>query len=680
MLLLLDNFEQVVGSAEQIPALLATCPQLKVLVTSREVLHVRGEQEFTVAPFALPDPTRLPDLMAISQNEAVALFIQRAQAAKPEFQLTTANARAVAEICIRLDGLPLAIELAAARIKLLPPQALLARLDQRWALLTSGARDVPERHQTLHNTIAWSYQLLDEHEQRLFRRLSIFIGGCRLDAAEAVCAALGEGDATRSVFDGIASLIDKSFLRLSEPEGQEPRLLMLETLREFGWECLNDSGERQETRYAHAAYHLHLAEHIDSHLRSTQQAVWLPRLGAEHDNLRAALRWSIDHGEKEIALRLGGALWYFWEVCGSWSEGRTFLEQALAVSEGLAAAVRAKALCGAGVLMGNLGDFEQGMALCQQSLALFRELRETPGTALSLYSLGTMAWMRGNLELARPLLEEALTLFRKVDDAWGITSSLISLASVALERGEYAITRALLEESLALSREQADKRGIANSLLTWAWLLFWTEREFEQAGAMLEESVALFREVGDKELEPLGELLLGFVTFLHGEYSKARPQLEEGLALFRTMGSQRGMALGLLFLGLLTFAQRDAGTARTQLEESLTLFRKMGNQSMITHCLASVAIVAMSQGQLTWGVRLLGAVETVREARGVPRPPVMQGFYEQALASARARLSEEAFAAVWAQGRSLTPEQALATQDPVPRFAARSNSISSSLS
>ena len=392
VLLLLDNFEQVVGAAQQVSALLAACPQLKVLVTSREVLHVRGEQEFAVPPLALPDPRRLPDLLALSQCEAVALFIQRAQAARHAFQLTTVNAAAIAGICIRLDGLPLAIELAAARIKLLSPQALLARLGQRLAVLTSGARDVPERHQTLHNTIEWSYHLLDGHEQRLFQRLSVFVGGCTLEAAEAACAALGEGDATRSVFDGVASLIDKSFLRQSEPEGQEPRLLMLETIREYGWERLNGSGELEETRRAHAAYYLHLAEHINPHLRSAQQGVWLARLAAEHDNLRAALRWLIKHGEKEMALRLGGALWSFWELCGPWSEGRAFLEQALAASEGPAEAVRAKALVGAGVLMGNL-------------------------------------------EPARSLLEEALTLFRGLGDPWGITSSLISLASVALERG-----------------------------------------------------------------------------------------------------------------------------------------------------------------------------------------------------------------------------------------------------
>ena len=666
VLLLLDNFEQVVSAAERIAALLAACPQLKVLVTSREVLHVRGEQEFAVPPLTLPDPKHLPDMLALSQYESVALFIQRAQAVRPTFQVTNANAPAIVEICIRLDGLPLAIELAAARIKLLPPQALLARLGQRFAVLTGGARDVPERHQTLHNTIAWSYHLLDEDEQQLFRRLSIFIGGCTLEAAEAVCAALGDADATRSVFDGVASLIDKSFLRQSEPEGQEPRLLMLETIREYGWEGLKGCGEMEQTRHAHAAYYLHLAEQVEPHLRSAHQTVWLACLEAEHDNLRAALRWSLDHKEREMALRLSSALGYFWELCGPWSEGRTFLEQALAAREGVAAAVRAKALGAAGVLMGKQGDFEQAMALCQQSLALFRELGERPGIALSLYGLGTMAWMRGNLALARSVLEEALAFFRALDDPWGITSSLISLASVALERGEYARTHALLKESLALSRKLADKRGIANSLLTWAWLLFWSEGELEQARAMLQESVALFREVGDKELEPLGELLVGFVAFLQGEYTTARSQLEAGLALFRTIGSQRGMALGLLFLGLLVFAQGDAGTARALLEESLALFSTMGNQSMITHCLASVAIVAVAQGQHTWGVRLLATVETMREARGVPRPPVMQGFYEQSLASARAGLGEAAFVAVWEEGRAMTPEQALAAQDPVP--------------
>ena len=234
LLLLLDNFEQVISAASQVTNLLAACPKLKIVVTSRAVLHVRGEQEYAVPPLALPDPKRLPDLVALAQYEAVALFIQRAQAVKPEFQVTNANAPAVAEICTRLDGLPLAIELAAARSKVLPPQALLARLRQRLAVLTSEARDVPARQQTLRSTIEWSYQLLDAEEQRLFRQLCIFVGGCTLQAAEAVCVTPGDGDTTRSVLDGVSSLIDKSLLRQSEQEGEEPRLVMLETIREYG--------------------------------------------------------------------------------------------------------------------------------------------------------------------------------------------------------------------------------------------------------------------------------------------------------------------------------------------------------------------------------------------------------------------------------------------------------------
>ncbi len=660
VLLLLDNFEQVVGAGVHVATLLAACPQLKVLVTSREVLHVRGEQEFAVPPLSLPDPQRLPDLLALSQYEAVALFIQRAQAARPQFEVTTANAPAVAEICVRLDGLPLAIELAAARLKMLPPQVLLARLGQRLTVLTSGAWDVPARQQTLRNTIAWSYQLLAEHEQQLFQRLSIFVGGCTLEAAEVVCAPGGDGDATGSVFEGVASLIDKSLLRQSELEGEEPRLLMLETIREYGLECLAKSGALEETRHAHATYYLHLAEQAEPQLRNAQQAVWLARLEAEHDNLRAALRWLREHGEREMALRLGGALWHFWMIRGHWNEGRTELSQALAAREGVAAAVRAKALNGAGVLMGNQGDHEQAMALCEESLALFRELGDTPGTALSLLWLGAIGWVTGDLARSRSRLEEALALFRVVDDTWGIAISLEKLASVAVEQGEYSRARFLVEESLALYREVGDKRGIANALFVWARMLFWSAGDLERARALLEESLVLSREVGDKGIESFGEFLLGMVAFFQGEYSRARFLLEESLALSKKMGYQRFIALGLFGLGSVAFVQGDSVTAYALLEESLALFRKIDDQSMMVYCLENLAVVVVAQGQLTWGVRLWGAVETVREACGVPRPSAMRLLCEQSLATARAQVDEEAFAAVWAEGRAMTPEQALA--------------------
>ena len=346
VLLLLDNFEQVVRAAMHVANLLTICSYLKVLVTSREVLHVRAEREFPVPTLSLPDPKRLPDLVALSQYEAVALFIQRAQAARPEFQVTNANAPAVAEICARLDGLPLAIELAATRIKLLPLQALLTRLGQRLQLLTSSARDVPAHQQTLRNTIQWSYDLLDAQEQQLFCRLSVFVSGCTLEAVEAISAALG--NATLPVLDGVVSLIDKNLLQQTAQEGEEIRLLMLETIREYGWEALAERQEREAIQAAHAAYYLALAEEAERALGGPQQLLWLERLEREYDNLHAALHWLRLQGSRvegggeaaEQALRLEIALSWFWIMRGYQNDGRRRprplfldLEEALSAQE-----------------------------------------------------------------------------------------------------------------------------------------------------------------------------------------------------------------------------------------------------------------------------------------------------------------------------------------------------------
>ena len=331
-LLLLDNFEQVVMAAPDLTDLLTACLHLKILVTSRAVLHVQGEHEFMVPPLAVPKGIHLLANEDLSQYAAVALFLERALAIKPDLALTKVNVHAIASICSHLDGLPLAIELAAARIKLLPPRALLQRLTHRLEVLTSGTQNVPARQQTLRNTIAWSYHLLDEAEQRLFRRLSVFVGGCTLEAIEAFCGAFTDGAA--SALDSVASLIDKSLLQQSEQDDEELRIVMLETIREYGLECLSDSGEEEITRMAHAAYYLALAEEAEPELGSPQQAVWLERLEREHDNMRAALHWSIEQGATkqriEIGLRLGGALRRFWTVRGFWSEGQSFLERALA--------------------------------------------------------------------------------------------------------------------------------------------------------------------------------------------------------------------------------------------------------------------------------------------------------------------------------------------------------------
>ncbi len=333
LLLLLDNFEQVLNAASQVADLLASCPKLKVMATSRAVLHVRGEHVFVVPPLTIPHPKCLPELITLSQYEAVVLFIQRVQAIKPDFQLLDTNARAVAEICARLDGLPLAIELAAARMKLLSPQALLARLGQRFAVLTGGPRDAPERQLTLRNTIEWSYHLLDATEQRLFRRLAIFVGGCTLDTLEAFCATLDGG--AEPVLDGVTSLLDKSFLHRAEQTGGEARLIMLETIREYGLETLTTKGEMEITRETHTAYYLQLAEEAQRAVGDPQEAVWRSRLEAERYNLQAAVCWLLERGEGETALRLGGTLfWYFLgkaaTVQGDPARARTLYEESLA--------------------------------------------------------------------------------------------------------------------------------------------------------------------------------------------------------------------------------------------------------------------------------------------------------------------------------------------------------------
>ena len=671
LLLLLDNFEQVVSAGVQVAELLAACPRLKVIVTSRAALHVRGEQEFAVPPLCVPDPKHLPDLMALSQYEAVALFLQRAQAIKPEFQATTANAPAVAEICARLDGLPLAIELAAARIKLLPPRALLARLEHRLQILTSGAQDVPVRQQTLRNTIAWSYDLLNAVEQRLFRRLSVLVGGCTLEAVEALCTTLGDGDGAGIVLDDLASLTNKSLLQQTEQEGGEPRLTMLETIREFGLEALAASGEVEASRHAHAAYYLALAEEAEPELEGPQQAVWLERLKREHDNLRAALQWSLDQAEdeasrpsREMALRLSGALLRFWEARGHWKEGRAFLERALAGGEGIATSSRTKALKAAASLALYQADTDRGEALCEESLALCRELGDTEGIAHTLYLLGLVAWQRNDLAAVRSLFEEALAFQREVGDKGGIAWALFDLAWLASDQGEHARAGALCEESLALFKEQGQRRGIAYSLCQLAQVLFVSQGDQARVRSLLEESLSLSRELDDTFGLAVCFSLSGQLALQQGDATTARSLVEESVVLYREIGDREQTGESLVLLGKVAAVQGDHATARALYEESLTFAGKVGK--MIASCLEGLADVVAAQGEPAWAARLWGAAEALREVIGVPIPPVERAAYERSVSAARAQCGEKAFAAAWSEGRTMMPDQALAAQGSVP--------------
>jgi len=676
LLLFLDNFEQVVIAAPVLTELLETCPALKLLVTSREVLRLRGEQELSIPPLALPDLVCLPPSESLSQYAAVALFIQRAQAVKPDFHLTDANASSIAAICARLDGLPLALELAAARLKHLPVQALLARLEHRLLLLTQGPRDVHVRQQTLRNTIQWSYDLLRVHEQRLFRRLSVFVGGCTLEAIEALDTV--PGGKTRNVFDGVASLIDKSLLQRSEQEGEgeeEPRFMMLETIREYGLERLATGKEIEATRNAHMAYYLQLAEEAAQHWLGPEQSAWFDRLEWEQDNLRAALHWLLERGvEKEsveMALRLGVALWYFWLSRFHRSEGWTFLERALLRSQGVTVAVRAKALWSAGNLAGYLGDFDRGEDLCQESLALFRQVGDTAGVGRAVFHLGIIAYTRGNFAAARSRFEESLALHKEGGDKEYTEVALSFLACSYIYQGEYILGRSLAEASLALCRELGDKEGISAALRLLARERLYFQGDVAEAAVLYEECLALCRELHNGEGEVLGDL--GEVYLFQGNLTMARSLLEESVALLRREDEQTNKAWSLSLLAKLAAVQADYTTARALYEACLRINKVSFKANSpwyleglaVASYLEGLAAVVAVQGELTWAAHLWGAAEALRETRGTPLPPAYRPAYERSVSTARAQFGEKPFAAVWAEGRTMTLEQILAAQEPV---------------
>lgn len=669
MLLLLDNFEQVADAAVLLAELLAACPKIKMLVTSRVGLHVRAEHEFAVPPLSLPTTKRLPDLLTLSQYEAVALFIERARATKPDFQVTNANAPAVAAICTRLDGLPLAIELAAARVKHFPPQTLLSRLERGLSVLSGGARDLPARQQTLRGAIAWSYDLLEPEEQRLFHRLAVFVDGWSWEAAEEVCMAAGrlEGD----ILEGLASLVDKSLLRQEEQAEGEVRFWMLQTLREFGLEQLHSTGEMEITREKHAEYYLRLAEEAESFQRGNEQVRWLARLEQEHENLRASLSWLLEQarigGEPgkqraERALRLCAALSWFWFIRGYFREGQMYLEQALAFLEGVAAPVRAKALQAAGELAFFLDDYQRVEELVGESLALYREMADRVGMAEALDWLGNLAWARSDLVEARSKLEEAAAVFQAVGDSWKRGRCLTQLARVVAAQGEYELARRLLEESLALYRALGVQERIGWTLNLLAEVYFASQTDLEQARALAEQSVALSKEIGYKPLFAYVLSLLGQIRLVEGEQTLARQLVEESVATFKELGERAGIATAQIALAWVLAHEGDLPAARQIYRESFALLREIHDREFIPSCLEGLAAVAAAQGERAWAARLWGAAVALREAIGTPLPPIYRTEYEQAVSAARAQLGEEAFSRAWSQGRTMTPEQAIAHQ------------------
>lgn len=656
LLLVLDNFEHLATAALLVADLLATCPALHLLVTSRVAVHVRGEHQLPVPPLTLPDPAQPPTAEALGQVAAVALFVQRARAVVPDFALTPDNAADVATICQRLDGLPLAIELAAARTLLLPPPALLEQLAHPLHVLTGGARDLPERQQTMRRTLAWSYDLLSEAEQALFRRLAVFVDGCTTEAATAVCQG---GVVAGGVMDGLVSLVDKNLLRRGEGAAGEPRVGMLETLREYGREQLAASGEFAATERAHADYYLRLAEEEVSALARSEQRAWLAHLEREHDNFRAVLRWAMEREKTERGLRLATALWRFWYMRGYLSEGRAWLEGLLAQPRVVAPDVRARALGGADSLAFQQGDLARAAVLGEESLAIERRLGNTSGISQALNSLGNVRREQGDLRRAVVLYEESLALDRDVANTRGIAAILNNLGTTARLQGDLARAATLHAESLAIKRDTGDQHGIAYTLENLGTVAY-EQGDLERAATLLAESLALRRELGDQHGIALGFVVLGAIVRAQGDLERAAALSEESLALSQAVGDTWGIAMTSYNLGHVARDQGDDARAAARYRESLALFQTVGYRMGVASCLETVAGVVSRQGQSARAACLCGAASALRVTLGAPVPLSERADYDRTVATARQTLGEESLAAAWAAGSALPLEQAIA--------------------
>jgi predicted ATPase/DNA-binding winged helix-turn-helix (wHTH) protein len=617
MLLLLDNFEHLLQAAPTVAELLVIGPNLKILATSRAALHIYGENEFTVSPLALPDPLRVPPVQELSECPAVALFVQRAVTAKPGFELNRENAAAVAEICARLDGLPLAIELAAARLKILSTASLLTRLASRLQILTGGARDLPQRQQTLRAAMDWSYDLLNPAEQKLFRRLSVFVGGCNLESAEAVCDT--KADLDLDLLDGMASMVDKSLVLHAPPASGEARFVMLETIREYALEKLEVSGEASATRRAHAAYCLVLAEESPSEQAEAQAGGQMDRFAAEYGNFRSALEWLTDTGDAEWGLRLGAALFRFWERREYLTEGRARLGKLLDLPRAVTPTkFRARALFAAGVLAAAQGDYAVADVLVRESMEIARQLDDGQGVAVSLNALAVLAQDRGDISAAQALFEESLEVWRELGDSRDVARALSNLANVTTMQGNHERAKSLYGECLAIFQGLGDRTGVAWSLNSQ-----------------------------------------GDVANDRGDAAAAREFYGQALAIFRELGDSWGIAGTLADLGNMARIERDFSAAHSLYRESLKLFQELDHKRGIARLLECFACAAAAQSHSDRALRLAGAAAALRQKIGAPLTPAESAKLESNLKCTRPGLDETSSASAWQDGWQLQLDRAI---------------------
>lgn len=706
LLLVLDNFEHLIAARELVLALLESCPRLVVLTTSRVALRVRGEREYRIAPLALPEAGASPD--ALHHAPAVELFLERARAIGAELTLGGETGIAVAAICRRLDGLPLAIELAAAWTRLLPPPALLARLDRRLPMLVAGPHDLPARQRTMRAAIDWSYDLLDTEERALFRRLSVFAGGCTAAAVTQMCA---EMEAETAVLTGLAALVDSGLLHVRADAlsgNAEPRFAMLETIHEYGSERLAESGEAEALYVRHAAYYLALAEEAAVKFGGPEGAGWMERLEREHDNLRAALRWSLDSGAMEIGLRLACALWPFWLARGHLTEGRRWLREMLMASapttaaagsaatepaaqtkvlagvallgiaqgaydEAADAAVRAAALARAsgaqrdlvvalnaqGLLARERGAYADAVQYHEESRSLAEEINDRGGVAQALIGIAYAAISTGDMVRANALAEQSLDIFRAIGDVHGLAEASVGLMWQAIHAGAYARADALGSEALAFFRTQGDTGKMADALWALGASASLQQRD-ERAVTLHEECIMLRRERGDERgiVPPLSAVAQ--IALRQGEIARARALLEETLTIIARYDDRWSKAMSLTLLAHVELAAGDVERVRDLLVGSAAVFGAIGNVLYLSWCLEGFAGLAAARERWELAARVCGARDALRSKLSSPLPAAHPAGYETTLTRVRAALSDEAFTVAHEAGRNLTSEQAIA--------------------
>ena len=614
LLLLLDNFEQVVSAATVVADLLSASCGLKVLVTSRAALRLTAEHEYAVPPLSLPGAEEARDMDTLARSEAAQLFVERARAVATGFTLTAANAPAVAEICVRLDGLPLAIELAGARAKVLSPEAMLPRLRHRLELLTGGGPDRPGRQQTLRATIDWSYDLLGATEQALLDQLAVFVGGCTLEAAEDVCQESGEGHA---VLEGLASLVDKSMLLRESTPGGEPRFRMLETVREYALERLERGGAKEVVRQRHALHFLGLAEEAGHTGGGPDEGATFARLDSEHENLRGALAWALDRGDAAMATKFCLALagnYAIWR--GHVGEARRWLQATLATADP-PPALRAALLYQSGKMAFVQDEYRQAVPLVEEALALYRDLGDTRGVVRSLDSLGTIAVLRGDLSQAFAVGREILDLVDRGEDTRGTCGALYLLGRASAENGDLASARSCFEEQLTVAGISSDRSHVALAL------------------------------------SGLAELDL-----LEGGPVDARA-LEESLEVSRSLGHDQLIQLVLRTLGLMALAEGDVEGAVTRFHEAVALSLELGQRVELSSSIGAFGAVAALRDQAGLATRLFGAAERLRSSVGAATPRLERALYQPHVAAAREELGETAFQTAWTLGWATDPGESL---------------------